>query len=84
VLLKRETGLAHLQLELMSVKDEGGDSFCANRMWYVRYEPQLKTLVGKQAARNDPFLRSQEAYDLSYHHLYKLLPNCRNCVCVPW
>ena len=84
MLLKREPDLARLQLELMAVKDEGGESFCANKVWYIWYEPQLKQLVGSHAGRNDPLLRSQEAYELSQHHLYKLLPNCRNCICVPW
>ena len=68
----------------MGVKDEGGESFCANRVWYIRYEPRLKQLVGRHALRSDPLLRSEEAYQLAQHKLYQLLPNCRDCICVPW
>lgn len=84
MLLKREPELARLQYDAMAVRDEGGNSFCANKVWYVSFEPQLKQLVGNNARADDPLLRSQEAYELSYHTLYKLLPDCRNCVCVPW
>jgi hypothetical protein len=84
VLLKREPDIARLQQEVMAVKDEGGHSFCANKVWYVWFEPRLKQLVGNSAQSDDPILRSQESYELSYHTLYKLLPNCRNCICLPW
>jgi hypothetical protein len=84
VLLRREPGLARLQSEAMSVRDEGGSAFCANRVWYVRFEPQLKQFVGSDAEGDDPVLRSPEAYELSRQILYRLLPDCRNCVCVPW
>lgn len=84
MLLKREPELARLQSEVMGVTDEGGEFFCANREWYVRFEPKLKELVGTRAERDDPLLRTQEAYELSHHNLYRLLPNCRNCVCLPW
>lgn len=66
------------------MRDEGGPSFCANKLWYVRYEPELRRLVGKGAEADDPLLRTQEAYELSRHVLYRRLPNCRECVCVPW
>lgn len=84
VLLRREPELARLQQEVLAVKDEGGDSFCANRAWYILFELRLKELVGGRAKSDDPLLRSQEAYELSYHRLYGLLPNCRDCICVPW
>lgn len=84
MLHKREPELARLQSEMSAVEDEGRDSFCANKVWYIWFEPQLKQLVGPQARSEDPLLRSPEAYQLAYHNLYKLLPNCRNCICVPW
>ncbi len=84
VLLRREPGLERLQAELAAVRDDGGSSFCANKLWYVRYEPQLKRLVGSGAEAEDPLLRTPEAYELSRHVLYRLLPDCRDCICVPW
>jgi len=84
VLLRREPKLARLQSELAAVRDEGGSSFCANRLWYVRYEQQVRRLVGEGAESDDPLLRTSEAYELSRHVLYRLLPDCRDCICVPW
>lgn len=84
VLLRREPGLARLQSEATAVRDKGGRSFCANRLWYIRFEPQLRQLVGKSSEGNDPLLRSPEAYELSHQILYRLLPDCRNCICMPW
>jgi hypothetical protein len=84
VLIRREPRLEQLQAELAAVRDEGGPSFCANRLWYVRYGPELKRLVGSDAEVDDPLLRTNDAYELSRHVLYRLLPDCRDCVCVPW
>ena len=83
-LLEREPALGELQAELSAVRDEGGTSFCANKYWYVHAAPRVAGLVGAQAAKADPSLRTPEAYTLAYEVLYRLLPNCRNCVCVPW
>ncbi|HEX8457313.1 MAG TPA: hypothetical protein VF656_08450 [Pyrinomonadaceae bacterium] len=83
-LLEREPALGLLQRELAEVRDEGGNSFCANKYWYVRVAPRVAELVGAQARRDDPLLRAPEAHTLAYEVLYRLLPNCRNCVCVPW
>lgn len=84
VLVRREPRLERLKSELAAVRDGGGASFCANRMWYVRYEPQLRLLAGEGAEVDDPLLRTDDAYELSRHVLYRLLPDCRDCVCVPW
>jgi hypothetical protein len=84
MLLEREPALGRLQAELSDVRDEGGNSFCANKYWYVRVAPRVAELVGAQSGRDDPLLRAPEAYTLAYEVLYRLLPNCRNCVCVPW
>jgi hypothetical protein len=84
MLVEREPALDQLQAELSAVRDEGGNSFCANKYWYVRVAPRVAQLVGAQSAQDDPALRAPEAYTLAYEVLYRLLPNCRNCVCVPW
>ena len=84
ILLRRQPKLEQLQSELAAVSDDGGTSFCANRLWYIHYEPQLKRLVGKGAEANDPLLLMPEAYELSRQTLYKLLPPCRDCICIPW
>jgi hypothetical protein len=76
--------MEELRLALMKVKDEGGESFCANKFWYVRVEPRVIELVGERARSEDPVLRSAQAQKLAYSTLYKLLPNCRNCACVGW
>ena len=82
--MEKEPLLARLQQELSAVRDEGGHSFCANKYWYVEVAPRVSTLVGAHAEADDPLLRSPEAYEAAYNVLYHLLPNCRNCVCVPW
>jgi len=39
-------------------------------------------LVGMTATTADPLLRSSDAYDVAYHHLYHLLPDCGpECCC---
>ncbi|HJR09192.1 MAG TPA: hypothetical protein VJ842_18170 [Pyrinomonadaceae bacterium] len=50
----------------------------------MQVAPRVAALVGAQAAQDDPLLRASEAYTVAYEVLYRLLPNCRNCVCVPW
>jgi hypothetical protein len=84
LLAQREPRLAQLQHEVSKVRDEGGHSFCANKYWYIQIAPRVTELVGAQAAQDDPVLRSPEAPEVTYDVLYRLLPNCRNCVCVPW
>jgi hypothetical protein len=77
---------------------EGGVSFCANDCWHGRtriivrkdgervlivlpsLKAQLNPLVGWFARA--PELRTSEAWDTAYKHLYKLLPDCRRCGCV--
>ena len=69
---------------MAAVRDEGGPSFCANKVWYIHFAPRLNELAGERARSDDPLLRSDEAYELSYQKLYRSLPNCRSCVCEPW
>ncbi|MFL6230991.1 MAG: hypothetical protein ACJ741_19620 [Pyrinomonadaceae bacterium] len=84
VLLNREPELARLQADAAAVRDGGGPTFCANKIWYVSFEPRLKQLVGRNARSADPLMHTSEAYELAYRTLYRLLPNCRDCVCLPW
>lgn len=79
-----EPELEQLRLEVESIRDEGGPAFCANKVWYIWIEPRMKMLVGRNARRDDSLLRSREAHEAARETLYRLLPNCRNCVCVPW
>ncbi len=54
---------------------------CANHLWYRPFglKARLTELVGWAAQK--PELRTQDAYDLAYEYLYRLLPDCRNCGC---
>jgi hypothetical protein len=83
-LVDLEPELAQLRLEVESIRDEGGQSFCANKVWYIWIEPRVRELVGAHARSGDPLLRSRAAHEVTRETLYRLLPNCRNCVCVPW
>jgi hypothetical protein len=83
-LVAREPALAVLYSELAEVTDDGGPSFCANKFWYIHADPRLTPLVGRNADTDDPLLRSTQAYEVSRKTLFGLLPDCRNCVCLPW
>lgn len=82
--MAREPALAALQQEAQAVQDEGGHSFCANRTWYIHFAPRLAALVGPQANTSDSILRTRQAHTVAYQHLFALLPDCRNCICIPW
>jgi hypothetical protein len=75
-LVELEPELDDLRAEIEETSDNGVDPFCANAHWYSRFKPRLVSLVGNHASGKDPQLRSHEAYDLAYHKLYDLLPNC--------
>ena len=88
-LVDREPRIARLLDEARAVRDDGGETFCANRLWYgVAWDYGLKgtveDLVGWDAETRDPVLRTNVAYDLVYQTVYKALPNCRNCACFGW
>jgi hypothetical protein len=57
-----------------------GRYYCANLHWFGYVGPGFKDrlvrLVGWEA--NGWMLRSSEAYDVAYDHLYALLPDCRH------
>ena len=82
-LAEREPRLVVLLMEIKQVKDDKSKrSFCANRVWYRDFKPRMIVLVGWDAEKDDPMLRTQEAYDICYDYLYAKLPNCRNCLCL--
>ena len=60
--------------------------FCGVRAWFGArgdggYKARMVALVGHQAERDDPALRSQEAYRAAYRVLYDALPPCRGGLC---
>ena len=80
-LIARESELARLRADVEAVEDIGGPYFCANKIWYIRFKPRLGELVGWSARKDDPLLRSPQAYALAHKTLYRLLPDCRDCIC---
>lgn len=78
-IVDKEPLLAALREEASAVKDEGGDHFCANTVWYQDFKPTLTQLVGFEASKKS--LRSMLAYDIAYQTVYNELPACRNCTC---
>ena len=52
------------------------EDYCANRVWYGRYKPEMVELAGWSAA--SPTLKSSAAYDDIYDYLYHLLPDCNH------
>lgn len=82
-LAQLEPRLAAIETAIRQLRDDRRNrSFCANAHWYGPdgFKARLSQLVGWNAAVNTP-LRSPEAYDVAYEHLYGLLPGCRNCLC---
>jgi hypothetical protein len=87
---KIEPALAELErrIKAHARKHRGAERYCANRWWYGYWDPdrrggfrrEMKALVGWSAA--NPELRTSKAHDAAYEHLYRLLPNCRNCGCL--
>jgi hypothetical protein len=80
-----EPRLAEAERLIKMIQDPGGDSFCANDIWYgerdyrFSFKKRVNAYTGWFAER--PELRSDAAYDMAYEHLYGLLPDCRNCLC---
>jgi hypothetical protein len=82
-LVRLEPRLLALQRDIRAV-DGSDPHFCANKVWYRPggFKDRLCQLVGWYAERDDPVLRSSEAYDVAYDHLYRQLPPCRDCWCL--
>lgn len=84
-LVRAEPELGNLELAIKSVRPND-KRFCANAVWYGYgpwahrgFKARMQRLAGWDA--RNPALRTQEAYDLAYDHLYSLLPDCRGCSC---
>lgn len=76
-----EPGLLDLYTEAAAVKDDGKlKRFCANDVWTHRFKPRLVKLVGWDSKIE--LLQSTTAYDVAYHMVYDVLPDCRNCSCI--
>ena len=89
ILCELEPRLLDLYNEVSSIKDEGGEYFCANAVWYGRgnfegFKHRLVALVGfrRQNDGSDPRLAASRSYDIAYHKIYDALPDCRNCACI--
>lgn len=80
-----EPRLRQAKMEISAIKRESKKPFCANAIWYgygdprFSYKERVNRYTGWYAEK--PELRSMEAYDLAYDHLYRLLPDCRDCLC---
>jgi hypothetical protein len=82
-LVQLEPRLGMLERDIRSIKRPYRGRFCANEIWYQGFKPKLVRMVGWLAPKDaPPALRTIEAYDVAYDHLYELLPNCRRCACL--
>lgn len=81
-----EPRLLDVERQIKEVKDTGGKGFCANSVWYgltdyPNFREYVYQLVGWECCNTDKRIRTSEAFDVVYKHLYDLLPPCRNCLC---
>lgn len=86
-----EPRLLHVErtVRIAARSAEGSERACANELWFET--PDLDTAftetVGWYRQRRhrleelDAVLRSVEAHDVAFEHLYGLLPDCRGCEC---
>lgn len=82
-IVQLEPKLLELEKQIKAVKDDRTKpSFCANNVWYRQFKPKMVVLVGWSSKSKLPELMTDDAYDVAYDHLYALLPNCRNCMCL--
>lgn len=80
-----EPRLLTLEADIRRVRgDKRKRSFCANHVWYNSggFKARLLSLIGWNKSVTDERLRTSEAYDVAYEHLYNLLPDCRGCLCL--
>lgn len=81
-LIKIEPRLSALLQRAEAIKDTGGRSFCANRVFALELKPTLYKLVGWDAETQNKVLNSEAAYNVVYDAVYNKLPDCRNCGCM--
>ena len=74
-----EPRLRHLETMVKSIQAE--KKFCANEVWYRKegIKSRIRQLVGYEGchSKNDTLCTS-EAYDVTYQHLWAILPDCRH------
>jgi hypothetical protein len=86
-LVSREPRLMALRHAVGQETSRGNPHYCANAVWlgYAGrgggYRNWMTSLVGWGSKHPDLVMRSADAYDLAYHVLYGLLPDCRECGC---
>jgi hypothetical protein len=88
-LCRIEPGLRRLEADVIAAAkvERRKQNRCANRVWFGRFGGGFKQrvvgLVGwhRFHKAGPPELGTQHAYDVVYDHLYRLLPDCRNCGC---
>lgn len=81
-LAELEPRLRSLQERARQVRDPGGPSFCANRVWFNEFKPELLYLVGWMREKGPAVLQTSRAYDVAYRTIYNGLPDCRECGCL--
>jgi hypothetical protein len=81
LLTELEPRLLQLYREAKAIKATGRH-FCANRVWYSQFKPELIYLVGWYARGQDPRIGTDEAYDLATRKIYNALPPCKDCACI--
>ena len=88
-LVKIEPRLLILAKKALAYKknSRGKEFVCANDRWYGHgqwkgrgIKAELLLLIGWLA--ENPTLKTTEAYDVGYRHIYNLLPECQNCGCI--
>jgi hypothetical protein len=91
-LVALEPKLAELEQDIKghAERNRKTPKYCANAWWYgyphAHFEgfkgPFVKLVGILVPEYKHPMLRTSKAYDVAYHHLYSLLPNCRSgCAC---
>jgi hypothetical protein len=78
ILIKREPRLLALYRKASSYKKfvGSGERWCANRVWYRDFKPELLKLVGYDA--ENWLLNDSESYDIAYDKIYDALPDCNH------
>jgi hypothetical protein len=87
-IIKIEPKLEELYIKAKSFNEDcdKNKNSCANRVWYgfggkKSLKKEMSKLVGWDC--NNELLNTTSAYDISYHTIYDVLPDCKGCgVCL--
>ena len=78
----RDDRLVALRRRVEAVRRSAGGPFCPHTHWFGRsggdFKRQLVDIIGWHSANPDAALRTSDAYEVAYQHLYHLLPDCRH------